>query len=971
MKKTRKLAALFLALTMLFSLFAGSVWGDTQTAETNESAYAPAEDAATEESGQEYVLGDLLQITVDQIAEINHCAPEDLNITYDDKGRITFIGNRFSTEKILTDDDACRMLTALMDLASLNVDLDYFGMSESQESGNRYYSFYQTEAIEPEPGVKAYIDTNAGCIKLITDREGNTIGLSSCVGGMEAVQNYPRETWVTREEAIEFVCSKLVPGEHIIDELTECSYLEDEGCIGDCGITSKRLPVWSIVTDYSWVPGWNGNLCCVSMIRSQTIKPDGTNGKEIKLAQYIPIRTPDRQGLEDIDNVYTSLAFFANMEDAGGYTFCVDEKNWVTDARKGYEFKQKNVTVPLMYDRAGDRYVLGDYNNKILVSDYYSYYLRGATVPNMIVSETPEILESWHWTIPTVKMADGTDVPLFLNMDYALSSYDTLRAVHENYHRQLGVDSYDGAGIPQMLALYMTKNNVYPTNVRQFEKNAYNFGVYRDWALMATSPAASYCADETALAHEYAHGIDRSNSALQLGNLTGSVEEAFADIMSLGVCNASYGTNNTKIVSEESPSGVMRDIADPVAFRNPRFIHDEFYVNEVDMSEKDVAGSTDNGGVHTNCAVTTYLAYSVSPANGEIQGVPLEWKELAQLFYEASFCRTTDFGYDELGAYLLFSAETLGMSKEKQDTLREYIWRYGFCADRTGLEQTLNATGIPELTVTLDMDDKLEGRTVMLTGGNYCMSVLGKDPVSFRISDAHQQERFVELLSPYVNGAKNRRSIWMKIDPEDVLMKGNVTVHVYTVLIDPGTHCNFHERIITKQENVDLERIVIDATEEGATFPKPCEILVSGYCYEDGFDLFHIICGSAEEIQRELEREKAPKTLAGMAADGAYHKAPITVINDLDMPMSIIKMVQPYEEDWGNNLLGEPLPAGATFTITLTYNANSLIWDIKAGSEDGRTYEFTNIDLSQTDPEKGAVLRFSWNAEGGMHVNFE
>lgn len=983
MKTKMKRGALALAVLMIFSLLAGCSCSKaennaTQTAAGAEPTVQQNEEVRKEEDASDsmtvYNAGDLLQITIDQIAEINNCAVEDLNITYDDAGRITFIGNRFSTEKILSEDDACKMLAALMDLASIKVDLHYYGVSESKITGDRYYSFYQSEEIEPDPGVKMLVDSKAGCIKLITDKDGNTIGLSSCVGDKEQIQEYPKEQWVSREEALNFVRKNLAPGENIIEELTDVAYLDDEGAIMRCSISGKRLPVWAIVTDYCLLPGWNGTMYCISMIGNPIQYTNGTTAKECHVAQYIPLRTPDRQGVDEISGEITSLAFFDNMEDAGQYSFHVDEANWVQDAREGYQFKQKDMIISLMYDTANNRYVMGDFNEKILVSDYYTYYAQGNAVPNMLVSETPEDINSWHWSKPETQMPDGTSCSLFLNMDYAVSMYSVICKVHENYKTQLGVNSYDGNGIPLMLLLYETQDGKpYPTNLSEFEYNATNLGIYNDWGVMATSPSCSWGADETVLAHEYAHGIDRSNAALKSGNLTGSVEEAFADIMSLGVNNAAYQTNNTRLVYEDTPTGTMRDAADPRAYRQPRYIGDEFYLNEVDFTISGMFGETDAGGVHTNLGPTVYLAYSVSNANSSINGKPMEWKEIAELFYEASFLRTTDYGYDELGAYLNFAAKEIGLDDEKLNTLKFYTQEYGFCSDQSRLEKVLDATGIPVIRLSADMDDTVEGRAFMITDSHSsALAVLGKEPQTIRISDELQKESRVNLYSPYVNGADNLTKL-MQATYVEKPMKGDAVIHISTIQVNPGDTYDFNENTVTLIENLEKERIVYkDDDGRCATFLKPCEILVSGQFGENGGNLFHVICGTPDEIREEQQRENEPHTFGAAAKDGQNHEVQMVIINDLDKDISAIFLAQPSAETWGNNILGEgTLPKGETINGRFGFNAENMVWDIRVILEDGQDWSFSQNDFSELSLEQGLILRFIWNDQGGMTLRHQ
>lgn len=57
--------------------------------------------------------------TLEDIAAFNGCEAADINVTYDEEGRITFIGSPFTDKKGLTEADAAEVLGTVIDLISL------------------------------------------------------------------------------------------------------------------------------------------------------------------------------------------------------------------------------------------------------------------------------------------------------------------------------------------------------------------------------------------------------------------------------------------------------------------------------------------------------------------------------------------------------------------------------------------------------------------------------------------------------------------------------------------------------------------------------------------------------------------------------------------------------------------------------------------------------------------------------------
>lgn len=914
--------------------------------------------------------GELLPITLEQIAELNGCSVSELNITYDENGRITFIGNRFSTEKIQNEDDAIAMLEALGDLASIDVDLSFYKVQKSTVSDLLYYSFYQTEEYVFEDGTSALFDCDAACIKLITDEAGNTVGLSACLGNQSAPKNYTAEDVLTREEAEAVVQRQCDEGEHVYPEYTTLAYLEDEGAISAAGYSSKRMPVWIVMTDYSLVSGCNGTAYCVDVLKSGYFTDaQGAEHKNAQILQFVPVREPSAAGLDGATGIYTSLVFFDNMQDAGTLSIHTNESEWLVNCPEGYTCRDVTYTVPMMYDTVKQRYVLGDYNRKILVTDGYTYLVQQSAVPNMIVSETPGDLSSWHWSRPTATMKDGTEQALHLNIVYAAANLQTIVTIKDNYYKILGIDSFDGEGLPLLLTLYMTKNGIYPANPADFTNNASCYHAVRDWGVIATSPANEYGADITVIGHEYAHGVNSSNSSIAAYHgVTGSVEEAFADILSLSVYSAATGEDHL-VICECIPENAMRSLQDPEFFCKPKYIGGKYYLDtEIDPMDETILDWTDRGGVHYNNGATNYLAYSLSTANPAARGTAFGWEEIARLWYEASLCRTTDFHYDELGAYLLFSAGWLGLSEEKYNTLRDYLYAFGFCVDKSGLETTLRAEGITvrqicsesnieDSPVTLCLNEEDEaGRLISMT--------------ILPASGAKKQCAYIEgtntkfSITPFSKycGGPNSRCLADVTLPESFGENRDIRLRVVTVNVAAGTDCHFNEPLLI-QDRLDENVCVPTEKENSYRFSVAGEYFFSGTEIEDGCLLiYHIIIGTAEEIA------EANHSLKKAAADGELHTVPFRVVNRSSYSIETLQFAMSSSDSWGSEILGgKALAPGESLTgSTITYSLDTLEWDMQIKRSDGKEYSWAKNSIASCKVDTGVNLILMDGEDGGI-----
>jgi bacillolysin len=138
------------------------------------------------------------------------------------------------------------------------------------------------------------------------------------------------------------------------------------------------------------------------------------------------------------------------------------------------------------------------------------------------------------------------------------------------------------------------------------------------------------------VAHELSHGVTEYTSNLIYQNESGALNEAFSDIMSIGVEFFFQPTGNGPLRADYSQAediarpGGLRSASDPQSLGNP------------DHYSRRFLGSDDNGGVHINCTIATHAFYlaiegGTNRTSGlSVQGVGAANREqIERVFYRA------------------------------------------------------------------------------------------------------------------------------------------------------------------------------------------------------------------------------------------------------------------------------------------------------------------------------------------------
>lgn len=182
------------------------------------------------------------------------------------------------------------------------------------------------------------------------------------------------------------------------------------------------------------------------------------------------------------------------------------------------------VTVPVMYSPSDDVYVLGDYSNKVMVSNCYDMVTLSRI--NMVITDDPSDIDSWHFVYDS---DSTTGAEYFCDPNYIIMSYSGLLDTIEIYTEQYGAEF---SSRPVMLTVYYrTTGEEYPSDLSEFIANAAYFGNMLDWATFMTSPADIECFRTDTLAHEYLHLIQEQMCSFNYENESGAIAESFADVI--------------------------------------------------------------------------------------------------------------------------------------------------------------------------------------------------------------------------------------------------------------------------------------------------------------------------------------------------------------------------------------------------------------------------------------------------------
>ena len=595
---------------------------------------------------------------------------ENLIFMTDEEGtHLLFLGNKYCEEIIKNEEQALDSLGYISTALGLeDVHLSFYKSDVSPITGNVYYTFYQTAEgeINGQTVDARYFD---GLVKVITDSEGHSLGVSSNLVHDSELQ-YSYDEFVTAEDVTEALREYLDEGTVIYPECTELVYWDDEGTAANVA-GGKVIPAYLVYTDAE-----------VGSPENRSGKPYEVYVIAAEIAEDGGLRCVETYYADSLDpeanyGVYTSALYFDGLEDAGEFTYTVNT-NWVRESYPEYSGEStREVTVPVMKEKSTGLYYLGSKEKLITCTNAYDFEYYSTL--NAYVTEDPTRLDGWHFYDMSCE-EDGIK-EYFNDPNYVLAAFEVFLDVTNEFEDRYDLPSVDSTDVPLLLEVYATDEDGYPEEVSGFVCNAYNMGQKRDWAVMAVSPALAECLNHTVMGHEYTHGVNAQLTTTQYFNASGAIMESYADIIGaqLSMVNGHQDDiDSWQIGGKYYPQ--MRSMSEPNAFGQPKYLGGVYYISPISGTLGD---ELDYGGVHQNSGVCNYLAYCLVNGSDQMaESATLSLEEDLDLWFETLYMTTYISDYFDVGQFLRFAAKCMGLSEEKQEYLFNLLVKFGMSYDQ-------------------------------------------------------------------------------------------------------------------------------------------------------------------------------------------------------------------------------------------------------------------------------------------------
>ena len=219
-------------------------------------------------------------------------------------------------------------------------------------------------------------------------------------------------------------------------------------------------------------------------------------------------------------------------------------------------------------------------------------------------------------SLPGVLVCDESDPDCVNGSADARDAHTYAGDTYDFYFVEHGRDSIDGAGQTMVSTVHWNDGYTCPNAFWDGEQMVYCDGMAAD----------------DVVGHELTHGVTQHTSNLLYYYQSGAINESLSDIWGEFVDLTNARGNDTAAVrwklGEDLPAsiGIIRDMANPVAFGDPDRMSSSLYVRS----------NYDNGGVHTNSGVNNKAAYLMTDGgtfNGySVSGLGIG--KVADIYYE-------------------------------------------------------------------------------------------------------------------------------------------------------------------------------------------------------------------------------------------------------------------------------------------------------------------------------------------------
>lgn len=518
---------------------------------------------------------------------------------YTHDGRVTLIDGACTDAPVNSMDDAAAVVDSVLDQLGGDADTDLDPWRDLTDAyGNHYYVFRQIFDNTTVLG---------GAVKVITDADGNMLGLTSSIEDNPAERT--QSEGITAEKAEEIVLEHALSTQqqalNVVQGLTDRMILPVTLRLDmDGQETEESRYVWVVYTE-------NPNS---SVSRSSDLP---------YLAHYV---TMGGEYLYSLPTIMPGDEAGASGFDAS-YTFefmvPVDYTGYVDLSTGG----EKEITVTLMQDKRTGMYYLGNIERRIVVADCWEFMYNG----NRIVLNSSTDNREWD------------QVGL-------LSLYNYCRAY--DYYKEIGWIGGDGLGTPILILNNFCDENHVPVD------NAAYMGNFMGWQIFLSSRCNDMAQCLDVLAHEFTHCVTGSVMTYNAYmNDFGAINEAVSDIQGKTCEMIMEGRENVTWVLGDQGIMKVRDLAAPHHFNQPEFTWDIYYIPPV----KTPSELNDRGGVHSDSSLLNRLAYLLY----EQGGMTLEEGRAFWFTVDCAMVPGTDFA--QLAELLPLALRIAGLEKYDAD----------------------------------------------------------------------------------------------------------------------------------------------------------------------------------------------------------------------------------------------------------------------------------------------------------------
>lgn len=553
--------------------------------------------AAETETEQTAVLEG--QLTLEDLSALN--GGEEKVFIHND--RVTQVDGTCIDRKVESSADAAEVVESMMSLIGADTGTEFIPWREiTDPQGNTYYIFQQMYKGTTVCG---------GAVKVITDADGNMIGLTSSVESRMPDVKSAGKTSAGEAEEIVVEHERAATGLdlRVLDQFTDKVILPSVIQFDIENEDASNRFAWVVYTD----------------------NPSGSveRGSDLPyLAHYvamngeylysIPAITPDDEaGRSGYDTSY----IFEFMEPVD-YTGYVDLSNGM----------EQEITVTVMRDKRTGMYYLGNIERRILIGQCYDFLYGGGQV----------VLESSQDNLEWDQIG-------------LLSLYNYCRAY--DYYKEIGWIGGDGEQTPILILNNFCDDHFNGVN------NASYIGKINGMQCFAASSIndLSQCLD--VIAHEFTHCVTGSvmtyNSYM---NDYGAINEAMSDIQGKNCAMMEGDSSLSDWVMGSRGLKPVRSMSDPHEFQQPEFTWDEYYMANVEKPST----SNDHGGVHFNSSLLNQISWYLVTEGG------MSLDEARTFWFMTDCAMVPQTDYAQLAELLPWVLKTAGM-EQYEETLADAI----------------------------------------------------------------------------------------------------------------------------------------------------------------------------------------------------------------------------------------------------------------------------------------------------------